>query len=205
MIFPCPLNLARSKFAVVIFRGSFNKVIGEFLLINLDSKRNCQSKVLYPGTDITIHRLARQWGNGNALPDFVGMKCFSLHTFVASPTPIDSTFCYAYTLVGTLEGPRLVTADPEGSSNCFFLYIGLYTVSGCSTTFQSEEGQTPSSLPRIGHSRPWGSPSVPPLYRCMYHPGGRFSLANRVKECIYVNKEKVLYYLNNTKTINMHW
>ena len=78
----------------------------------------------------------------------------------------------------------MVTADPEGRSNSLFLYIGMYTVNGGSTTLQSEEGQTPYSLPRNGHSRSWGSPSYPPLYWCMYHPGGRFSLANKVQECM---------------------
>ena len=57
-------------------------------------------------------------------------------------------------------------------------------ISGGSNTLQSEEGQTPSSLPRNGHSRPWGSPSYSPLYRCMYHPGVRFSLATKVQECM---------------------
>ena len=58
----------------------------------------------------------------------------SSHFFRPSPTPIDSTFCYADTLVGTLGDPRLVTADPEVKSNSLFLNIGLYTVSGGSTT-----------------------------------------------------------------------
>ena len=68
---------------------------------------------MYPGTDITIHRLARQWEN--AL-HFVGMKYFSRPTFAAHPHRLDILLSsYAYTLMGTLAGEgggRLVTADP---------------------------------------------------------------------------------------------
>ena len=86
--FYCPLDgmLAHPRVTRAL------KLIGEFPLIHMDSQRNCQSNVLYPGTDITIHRLVRQWGN--AL-HFVGMKCFSRHTFVAPPRPhrLDILLC----------------------------------------------------------------------------------------------------------------
>ena len=45
------------------------------------------------GYSFGFHRSARQWGN--AL-HFVGMKCFSRHTFAAATTPIDSTLLCIY-------------------------------------------------------------------------------------------------------------
>ena len=184
------------------------KLLGEFPSIHLDSQRNCQSKVLYTGSDIIIHRLARQWRNvlhfrafasrsfsrfacaflyraGPANPPVLQASIFSR----PSLTPIDSTFCYAYRLVGTLGGPRFVTADPRGKSNSLFLYIGLYTVTGGSTTLPSEEGLLPPLYrPGMVTVAPGGVPATF-LYTgvcttLVYHPGGRFSLVNKVQECM---------------------
>ena len=144
-----------------------------FNLIHPDSQRNYQSKVLYPGTDITIHRLARQWGN--AL-HFVGMKCFSHHTFAASPTPIDWTFCYAYTLLGTLGGggghdwsQPTQRGGPTPSSS----------ISVCTRLVEAQlpsnrrKAKLPPLYPGIWSQSPLGESQLPSLYQCMYHPRGR--------------------------------
>ena len=42
----------------------------------------------------------------------------------------------------------------------------------------------PPVYPGMVTYSPWGSPSYPPLYWCMYHPGGMVSLANKIQGCM---------------------
>ena len=107
--------------------------------------------VLYPGSNIIIHRLARH----------------------CRPPPkhshrLDiSLFIY-------------VSGNPRGAYDSSQLTQrgGLTPSSSLSVCTRLVEAQLPPS------SLPGNGPSHPPLYRCMYHPGDRFSLANKVQECM---------------------
>ena len=97
---PTPTPLQKKPDGILVYFRVPPAFFKNGMLAYQESQRNCQSKVLYPGTDITIHRLADVNG---------GMLCFlwewsaSLVTLLP-PHPIDSTVCYACTSVGTLEG-----------------------------------------------------------------------------------------------------
>ena len=109
--------------------------------------------------------MARQWRN---VLHFLGMKCSSRHTFA----PIDSTFCTPrkYILAsGALGRPTIGYSQPRGGP-LPPLYWSVYLPA------RLLGGPTPFSLTRNGPSRPGGGPTtcLPPPYRCVYHPGGRF-------------------------------
>ena len=80
----------------------------------------------------------------------------------------------------------MVTADPEERPNSLLLYISLYTIHLGPTPSNRKEGHIPSSLPRNSRSRSWEEVYTLPLYRSVYHSGGRFSLANK-NTCTEVN------------------
>ena len=97
----------------------------------------------------------------------MGMKCSSRHTFA----PIDSTFCTPriYILAsGALRRPTIGRSRPRGGPTPSSILV-------CAPSSCVSGGPTPSPLPRNGPSRPGGGPtaSLPPPYRCVYHPGGR--------------------------------
>ena len=106
-----------------------------------------------------------------ALAPLIRLFCrlaFSSHFYRPSLTPIDSTFCYAYRLVhGNPRGPTIGHSRPEGEVQ---LPLPLHrSVHGYWRLDYPPIGgrPSPSSLPRNGHSRPWGSLGYLPLYRCM--------------------------------------
>ena len=104
--------------------------------------------------------------------------------FCRPTTPIDSTFCYAYTLVGTLGGPTIGHSRPRGGP------APSSSISVCTWLMEARlpSNRRKAKLPPLYPGKvtycPWGSPSYPPLYRCMYPTGGRFSSANKAQECM---------------------
>ena len=131
-------------------------------------------------------------------------SCASLVILLPPPPPptipMDLTSCFACTS-GNTGGPHDWSQPTQRG--------GPTPSSSISVCIRLVETQLPFN---------WRKAKLPPLYPgmvtvapggvpatllstgvLMYHPGGRFSLANKVQECIYVNTEKVLYCWNNTK------
>ena len=151
-------------------------------MIHLDSQKNCQRKK-YCTLELTSQSIG--WLVNGGMLCILSEWSASLVTLLPPTTPTDSTFCNAYTLVGTQGGGHdwsqpIQRGGPIPSSS----------ISVCTRLVEAQlpsnrrKVKLPPLYPGMVTYRPWGNPSYPPLYRCMYHPSGRFSLANKVQECM---------------------
>ena len=143
--------------------------------------------------------LARQWGN--AL-HFVGIKCSFRHTLLSPQTQHFVLLGYTYRPVGALGRPMIGHSQPRGEAQLPLpLYQSLHLPSSLEETqlpSNQRGGQTLSSLPRNGHSHLWGRSNFSPLYQWVYHPGSRFSVANKVQEYMELTFEFILELLSPT-------
>ena len=121
--------------------------------------------------------LARQWGNAFTV-HFVEMKGSSRHTFA----PIDLTFCTPGIYIkvsGNLREAHVGHrhSRPRGEAR---LPLPLYrSVHLPSTLVDTQLPSDPSTQKWSHLAQEGGLTDFPSLDRCMYHPGGMFSLANK--------------------------